>query len=874
MRKLSFFILTILFISNSYGQLSTEGEPLSKNIPKLKSTESSGYTLKSLNIDKLIQRDIEEGIHNRYANFKKLNINLKEEGSVTPLTDGTLWNYTITHENAFALGLHFKHFQIPSGARLFVYNHDYSHILGAFTHINNKENKAFSIADLPGNELNIEYFEPNNVTEKGILIIGGVTQAYKDIFQKSSLDTQNSDDVDINCPEGDTYQLEKHSAAKITFNDGVSGFLCSGALINNINNDGTPYFLTANHCISDLDVAQTLITYFNFEAETCSGDILEGKTLSGSILMATWQASDMTLLRLEEIPPPSYQPYFAGWNAESNDTLVAHSVSIHHPAGIEKKIAVDLDDIYSFPFEVSWEDNVVTPPNSHWYVEYDIGDTEGGSSGSPLFDSQKRIVGQLHGGGDDFDLYGKLSSSWSGGKSISQKLQPWLDPSNSGQLTHAGYYPENNDVDAQFYAEFTNVCLSSPTSFINTTNFEADSFSWKITPASFEFIDSTNENSFEPKISFLESTTYSIELTAYNDSVISVKTRNDYINVNGIQISIQTNSDTVLCPDNTTDIKLYAHGAESYQWNIIDENDCVFISDSSQLKTSTLILKKKPGFIFNSATEIIAELHGSHGTCSDSTSLTIRYDVPENDNIENALQLELGISGPYTNDCSTVEPNEPYPVGGDCNSQANWCDCERSDTLIENTLWFTFNGPASGIIGINAPGFDNQIAIYEANSYGDIISGDKSKYTIVAANDDYFGESKDYSALITGATVTSGKKYWLQVDGSACGATGEFNLELYDFDIENSFPTATKDVITNHSNEISIYPNPAKDIIHISGIDETYSVRLVDMNGRLISILGLSEQEQYTLPAGLQTGIYLVQLSNKSDSTTRRLFIE
>ena len=36
--------------------------------------------------------------------------------------------------------------------------------------------------------------------------------------------------------------------------------------------------------------------------------------------------------------------------------------------------------------------------NSHWRTVWDSGTTEGGSSGSPLFDSNHRIIGQLHGG--------------------------------------------------------------------------------------------------------------------------------------------------------------------------------------------------------------------------------------------------------------------------------------------------------------------------------------------------------------------------------------------------------------------------------------------------------------------------------------------
>ena len=67
--------------------------------------------------------------------------------------------------------------------------------------------------------------------------------------------------------------------------------------------------------------------------------------------------------------------------------------------------------------------------------------TEGGSSGSPLFDSFGMIVGNLTGGGsscdsaslDEPDYYGKFSHSWiSCGPDSASQLQPWLDPDNTG----------------------------------------------------------------------------------------------------------------------------------------------------------------------------------------------------------------------------------------------------------------------------------------------------------------------------------------------------------------------------------------------------------------------------------------------------------
>ena len=132
------------------------------------------------------------------------------------------------------------------------------------------------------------------------------------------------------------------------------------------------------------------------------------------------------------------------------------------------------------------------------------------------------------------------------------------------------------------------------------------------------------------------------------------------------------------------------------------------------------------------------------------TVFHLKYYIPFNDNIENAYPLQLGQNGPFTNQGATVQNNEPNPPdpADACNTQHTWCQCNISDTILDNSVWFTFQGPETGTVGINVPGFDDQIAVYQADSYSDILSGDTSKYKILAANDDYFGQDSSYSALI------------------------------------------------------------------------------------------------------------------------------
>jgi lysyl endopeptidase len=81
---------------------------------------------------------------------------------------------------------------------------------------------------------------------------------------------------------------------------------------------------------------------------------------------------------------------------------------------------------------------------SYWRIELTDGTTEGGSSGAPQLDQNKRVVGQNRGGFQGCPnpsvakYYGRFNLSWNGGGTNSTRLRNWLDPDNTGTLTLDG----------------------------------------------------------------------------------------------------------------------------------------------------------------------------------------------------------------------------------------------------------------------------------------------------------------------------------------------------------------------------------------------------------------------------------------------------
>ncbi|MDH3937748.1 MAG: T9SS type A sorting domain-containing protein, partial [candidate division Zixibacteria bacterium] len=141
--------------------------------------------------------------------------------------------------------------------------------------------------------------------------------------------------------------------------------------------------------------------------------------------------SDVRLVEIDEAIPPLYRVYYAGWNA-LNQTQTS-ATGIHHPRGDIKKISFSTSGTTTADYLGSSGSGT-----SHWRIVWTDGTTEGGSSGSPLFDPNRRIVGQLHGGWASCtqmsqpDYYGKFSQSMDFGTSSANRLREWLDPDATG----------------------------------------------------------------------------------------------------------------------------------------------------------------------------------------------------------------------------------------------------------------------------------------------------------------------------------------------------------------------------------------------------------------------------------------------------------
>ena len=394
--------------------------------------------------------------------------------SIDPLHDGTwethgdslrVWQKLIQSPGATGIGLIFEDFELSENAKIFIYNPSLTYIIGSFTYKNNNAYRLLSSQLIPGDELIVEYSEPISSGQEvmqsssfKITDVHHVSQGLVDLGDTRNLGNAGPCHVNVNCSEGDLWQRQKRGVARMLMRVGNSSFWCSGSLVNNTNQDGMPYFLSAYHCGSNASAEDMLVWqfYFNFERPSCfnigepAHNVLYGAYLmsQGPLL----HGSDFKLLLLQQEPPIQWRPYFNGW--DRLDIASDAGVGIHHPGGDAKKISTYDQTVTSASPVVSGNQMA---DHSTWRVtwketENGHGVTQGGSSGSPLFNEQGLIVGTLTGGSSNCnntgnpDFYGKMSFHWDQNSEYMNEQVKWfLDPGMTGLTEIGGYDPYIED---------------------------------------------------------------------------------------------------------------------------------------------------------------------------------------------------------------------------------------------------------------------------------------------------------------------------------------------------------------------------------------------------------------------------------------------
>lgn len=486
--------ILMLFIGKAQSQISHGGYPstLGKEAgaaSRQRTFLSSEVRIK--NIDNEVERaraekvkaDCDQCKQEFFGTGIDVSVDIKRQGKKYDVDSGFIWLTTIKSETAMGMQFFFDKFFLPPGSRLYFYNDSASMVLGAFTEENNHSDKRFATQLITGRNITIEYFEPKKASIEGELHLYKVIHAFKEMYASHRYNYfgQSGDcNIDVNCPEGNDYQDVKKGVCRILFYDDDLNLSshCSGSLVNTTSAIRSYMVLTAEHCVTNLYPEEyprdnpkkyrisEWIFEFGYEAVNCTNPqdpFVNTKTIQGGSLISRGKLSDYALIEMSTSSiPDSYDVIYLGWDARYN-SISTKAVGIHHPSGDVKKISVDNNppslaytEKLPPPFDHKFAEMPGAPLNN-WKVTWEKGVTEGGSSGSPLFNDNKLIIGQLRGGystcadrpdpGDPAaagpDYYGRLGLSWNNPDPdySASPLKRWLDYGNKGVLVLNSYNP-------------------------------------------------------------------------------------------------------------------------------------------------------------------------------------------------------------------------------------------------------------------------------------------------------------------------------------------------------------------------------------------------------------------------------------------------
>ncbi len=361
-----------------------------------------------------------------------------------PVAGGFAAHWEVASPSARALRIGLAAMRLPDGAQIrFVGSGAPDRVYGPFTSGDLPKRVATWWSPvLEGDTATVEIFVEGAAVPDVAVDVAQVSHLFASpadpkVESVAKIGESGSCEVDIACRAASDVALAQSgkAVARMVFSDAPgsgSQFLCTGTLLNAASGPLTAYFYGANHCISTQDSADTLTTFWFYDATSCnSGTVNPGyvQLTGGATLLFANQSSDGLLLRLKSSPPGG--AYYSGWDA----ALLAPGTAltaIHHPAGDVKKVSLGTmggfgtTTLAGGSFLIANWNSIAT------------GVTERGSSGSGIFTaigspaSEYRLRGGLLGGpssctaaaADLHDYYSRLDQ-------VYPYISAYLDPAST-----------------------------------------------------------------------------------------------------------------------------------------------------------------------------------------------------------------------------------------------------------------------------------------------------------------------------------------------------------------------------------------------------------------------------------------------------------
>lgn len=404
------FLLPALFLCLPLtAQVESVGRPLGRSLVQLRSVLTIPTTrLPYFDRDSALvalQRQSSTRLY-AFAHKEKVDIDLIRQGEHHFVEGKELWLYRVRSAGALTLSFLFDRCRLPEGALIYIYGTKGGAQIGGFSPECVSPSGFLPTRPLPGDDVIIECQVPKG-SPRPDLHLTEVNHGLRSLFLLEGpqfvppILSQLTCSPDVVCfPE-----LEQSSRAVclVCVNGTALG---TGALINTVSTEGL-YVLTAAHVYTmnfstkgewanRERLAETMVFFFNYKSPLCSGEVMPqvNQSAAGAALVGLDERSDITLVKLHHTLPDSYKGYALGWDMTENPMPPYYN--IHHPRLHPMRLNVSNTPLEQGSFT---ESGLPIAPDRHWILQgWDVGTTASGSSGSPLLDAHKRLIGGLTGG--------------------------------------------------------------------------------------------------------------------------------------------------------------------------------------------------------------------------------------------------------------------------------------------------------------------------------------------------------------------------------------------------------------------------------------------------------------------------------------------
>ncbi len=346
---------------------------------------------------------------------------------------------------------------------------------------------------------------------------------------------------------------------------------------------------------------------------------------------------------------------------------------------------------------------------------------------------------------------------------------------------------------------------------------------------------------------------YFCQISQYGDTINS-----DTVSILINQIPNVEATSQIICSDTTTLIANQPTNGQNGQWSVI--------SGSGIFADATLFNSKFSG-VNNLSTSTLKWTIANNG-CARDTTITITNNMP---NVTASNQIACS-------DTIVLNGSQPPAQGNGI-----WKIISGSGALTDSTL---FNTEITGITSEATTSLQWTIS-YKTCTDSVQITATNNQFTVSAGIDTVITID---SIQLQGDDPHSGTGSWLMISGG--GAFANVNLfntvisylsqgdnilrwtvnrngcSAFDEVTITYNPTNIDDILAT---DISVYPNPAKNLIKISSNNDVLNITITDISG---NVLLKQNQAQSLDISGLPAGIYLIKIRTNDGIFTRKIIKE